>query len=203
MWAIWLLACRLQTFATMVELRVLVSTGIVTAYTWLAAYEFWHGRDEALISRWPAIFMLFAHGALFLLRTPIGAVVQVAPGTNLRERLARATQPRALPVHHARSPSSSWPWRRSAPNMATADRRAHRCADRQRLPPPLPGADRAVAPRGRWSAADPVLLFDLDRFKTINDRHGHAVGDQTLQILAEIAKAHIGTAGTVRPMGRR
>ncbi len=82
--AIWLLACRLHVFATTAELRVLVGTGIMTAYTWAAAYEFWRGRDEALVSRWPAIFMLFAHGALFLLRTPIGAVAHVSPATMSR-----------------------------------------------------------------------------------------------------------------------
>ena len=82
--AVWLLACRLQAFTTTVELRVLVGSGIVTAYTWAAAYELWRGRDEALISRWPAIFMLFAHGALFLLRTPLGAAMQVRPATRWR-----------------------------------------------------------------------------------------------------------------------
>ena len=53
------------------DLRFLLASGIITTYTWLTAYEFWRGRSEPLVSRWPAIFMLFAHGALFLLRTPL------------------------------------------------------------------------------------------------------------------------------------
>ena len=61
------------------ELRLLLGSGIVTAYIWLAAYEFWRGRKEALISRWPVIFMLFAHGALFLLRTPVSAMAHMRP----------------------------------------------------------------------------------------------------------------------------
>ena len=68
---LWLLVCRLPVVAEIVEVRVFVTSGIITAYTWLTAYEFWRGRSEALVSRWPAIFMLFAHGALFLLRTPL------------------------------------------------------------------------------------------------------------------------------------
>ena len=43
------------------------------------AYEFWRGRSEPLVSRWPAIFMLFAHGSLFLLRTPLAAVLPWSP----------------------------------------------------------------------------------------------------------------------------
>ena len=98
--AIWLLACRLPAFAASIELRALVGSGIVTAYTWLAAYEFWRGRDEALVSRWPAIFMLFAHGALFLLRTPLGAMPHAAGRQRARdERLARAAEPRGAAVH--------------------------------------------------------------------------------------------------------
>jgi hypothetical protein len=51
------------------------------------AYEFWRGRSEPLVSRWPAIFMLFGDGALYLLRTPLGAMCR---GCRLRTRCSRA-----------------------------------------------------------------------------------------------------------------
>ena len=73
--ALWLLVCRMPLITESIDARVLISSGIITSYTWLTAYEFWRGRGEPLVSRWPAIFMLFAHGALFLLRTPLSTVL--------------------------------------------------------------------------------------------------------------------------------
>src|SRR6476659_10810819 len=66
----WLLVCRLPLVMASNNVRSLMLSGIITAFVWLTAYEFWRGRDEPLVSRWPAILMLFAQGALFLLRTP-------------------------------------------------------------------------------------------------------------------------------------
>jgi hypothetical protein len=77
---LWLLICRLPFLADDNSLQSLIASGIITAYTWLTAYEFWGGRDEPLVSRWPAIFMLFAQGALFLLRTPMVALLPGSPG---------------------------------------------------------------------------------------------------------------------------
>src|SRR4029453_3884615 len=72
---IWLLICRLPILAEDSNLRAPTASGIIPGYTWLTAYEFWRGRDEPLVSRWPAIILLFAHGALFLLRTPMVALL--------------------------------------------------------------------------------------------------------------------------------
>src|SRR5215831_14942329 len=80
---LWLLVCRLPIVLDDINLRSLIASAIVAGYSWLTAYEFWRGRDEALVSRWPAIFMFFAHGALFLLRTPLGMHLQISAGNNL------------------------------------------------------------------------------------------------------------------------
>lgn len=47
---------------------------------------------------------------------------------------------------------------------------------------------RAFAAADR-SAALSVVLFDLDRFKAVNDRFGHHTGDQVLRVFAEILQA--------------
>src|SRR6516164_6927119 len=78
----WVIVAHLPSFAGDLEMRILLSCRIVTCYTWLTAFEFWRGRSEPLVSRWPAIFMLFAHGSLYLLRTPFGAMLSASPTSN-------------------------------------------------------------------------------------------------------------------------
>src|ERR1700722_11473581 len=73
--ALWLVLYRIPAIQNSWDLRMLLASGITPAYTWATAYEFWRGRSEPLVSRWPAIFMLFAHGSLYLLRTPFGAML--------------------------------------------------------------------------------------------------------------------------------
>lgn len=80
---IWIAVSRLPSVAASMETRILLSSGIIACYSWMSAYEFWHGRSEPLVSRWPAIFMLFAHGALFLLRTPLSLILPWVPGTSV------------------------------------------------------------------------------------------------------------------------
>jgi diguanylate cyclase (GGDEF)-like protein len=199
--AVWLLVCRLPVFSESAEVRALVGSGIVTAYLWLAAYEFWRGRAEALVSRWPAIFMLFAHGALFLLRTPLGVELRRPSDSTLAmsgwlELLSLEAVLFTISIAFIL--------------LAMAKERTeyrHRAAART---DPLTGIanrrgllEQAAVHKRAATDLKPtaVLLFDLDNFKTVNDHFGHAIGDRTLRIFADTARAHIGAAGLVARWG--
>ena len=47
----------------------------------------------------------------------------------------------------------------------------------------------------------PIIFMDLDRFKQINDRYGHVVGDQYLVHYAQVITHILGEAGTVFRFG--
>lgn len=51
--------------------------------------------------------------------------------------------------------------------------------------------EREVNRAGRENQSVAVLNIDLDKFKPINDRFGHAMGDQILRDVAEILNSHV------------
>jgi diguanylate cyclase (GGDEF)-like protein len=51
------------------------------------------------------------------------------------------------------------------------------------------------------SPGQAILMFDLDRFKQINDRFGHAIGDRFLTGFADVLTREIGLAGTAARIG--
>jgi diguanylate cyclase (GGDEF)-like protein len=186
---LWLLICRLPVLAEAIEVRSLIATGIITAYTWLTAYEFWHGRSEALVSRWPAIFMLFAHGSLFLLRTPLVSVLPWSVTdrvygsvwlTVLSFEALLFTISIAFILLAMAKERTELRHRTAAmvdPLTGIANRRSF-MQDAAQLAKRHVGSPRPTA----------VLLIDLDHFKSINDRFGHALGDRTLEIFALTAR---------------
>ena len=61
--------------------------------------------------------------------------------------------------------------------------------------------DARIAEAARDGAAFPVLFVDLDGFKPLNDRHGHAVGDRVLQVIAERLRAMVRWDDAVARLG--
>jgi diguanylate cyclase len=46
-----------------------------------------------------------------------------------------------------------------------------------------------------------LMIVDLDRFKAVNDRHGHAVGDQLLRDITAVFTAHVPQGGLLARLG--
>jgi len=200
--AVWFAAGRLPGIAGSIEGRVLVSSAIIACYSWMSAYEFWCGRDEPLVSRWPAIFMMFAHGSLFLLRTPLSLVLPWVPGAPVFDSVwmtVLSFEGLLLTIAIAFI------------FLAMAKERTEFLHKTASLVDPLTGIAnrRAFLEAGEELArrleSDPrpasVLLIDLDHFKSINDNYGHAFGDRVLQIFAKTANAHIGPLDLVGRLG--
>ena len=200
---LWLLVCRLPVMAEAVELRAMTASAIITGYTWLTAYEFWRGRSEPLVSRWPAIFMLFAHGALFLLRTPLFTMLPWSP---TRDNIFGSVWLTVLSFEALLFTISV-----AFILLAMAKERTelrHRTAA---MVDPLTGIPNRraflmeagdIAKRhGTNPRPTAVLLVDLDHFKTINDRFGHALGDRVLQIFAATTQESVRGADLIGRIG--
>jgi diguanylate cyclase (GGDEF)-like protein len=186
--ALWLVVCRIPAVEASFNERVLLSSGIITAYTWAAAYEFWRGRSEPLVSRWPAIFMLFAHGSLYLLRTPFGAMLPWSPTGN---EVFESVWLTVLSFEALLFTISI-----AFILLAMAKERTEHRHKTAALIDPLTGIanrraflqDAEIHLKRQMTNPHPiaVMLLDLDNFKSINDRFGHAVGDRVLQLFAQV-----------------
>jgi diguanylate cyclase (GGDEF)-like protein len=60
---------------------------------------------------------------------------------------------------------------------------------------------QALAQARRHQRGFAILFIDLDNFKQVNDRYGHAVGDEVLRGVAERLKASVRTEDTVSRHG--
>jgi len=189
----WIVLSRVPVFADSFNTRVLLSSGIITCYTWATAYEFWRGRAEPLVSRWPAIFMLFAHGALYLLRTPLAAMLPWLPvGNQVFESVwltvlsfeallfTIAIAFIMLAMAKERTEHGHKTAALIDPLTGLANRRAF-----------LQDGEAQLSRQGANPRPTAVMLLDLDHFKTINDRFGHAIGDRVLEIFADVASGCI------------
>jgi diguanylate cyclase (GGDEF)-like protein len=190
--ALWVAACQIGSFYASTPARVMLASGTLTTYTLLIARELWYARDKELISRWPALVLVAMHAVFLASRIvlvgalpfplggghlqPIGVAVMVFEGLFTGFCLC------FLRVNMAKERAELQQRRAALVDLLTgvANRRAF-----FELGTPL--LARGMA--GKRPAA--LLLFDLDRFKQVNDSDGHQAGDRLLRMFGDLATARL------------
>ncbi len=191
--AAWIVFNLVPAFEASMTARTIIGSTIISTYVLAGVYEHWLGRSERLISYWPTIIVGTIFGIVYAARIPLALVHKIdnqrdffnspaVAGTiwiALIFTLAISFLRLALVRERAEA---------AIRKVASTDQLT-RAASRQAF------FDDGSASLERCAAQSrecTILLFDLDHFKTINDRWGHAAGDQVLQEFALRTKAALG-----------
>jgi diguanylate cyclase (GGDEF)-like protein len=190
--AIWIVAFQFDGFAQSMTARIGLVSTISATYALLSACELWYARDRDLISRWPTLLLVIGHAGFLLVRIPFAPVLAAstisghAQGTVVTviafEALFAAF---CLPfLRVAMSKERAELEQRKAALTDSLTGVANRRAFFDHGNPLLEGA---IAERRPVA----LLLFDLDRFKEINDSAGHQAGDRVLRAFCDLVGASI------------
>jgi len=167
-------------------IRFMIGAAIVAIYAALTAAQLWSERRKTLQSRWPAIVVPVLHGFVLMLPILLGGLLR---------------------PHDAAFVGSIWVTVFSIELvlyavatvfvifMLVSERvvTAHKTAAST---DPLTGmfnrrgfaeaTSRVIEREANAGRPVTVLIFDLDHFKSINDRFGHSAGDEILKLFATV-----------------
>jgi diguanylate cyclase (GGDEF)-like protein len=168
-------------------MRMTIGAGIVAVYAALTATELWSERRRTLQKRWPAIAVPALHGFVLMLPILLGdllhphdsgafgssiwvtvfaiELVLYAVGTVFL--IFVLVSERAVTVHKTAASVD--------PLTGMFNRRgfAEACA-------------RVIEREANAGRPVTVLIFDIDHFKSINDRFGHPAGDEILRLFSAV-----------------
>jgi diguanylate cyclase (GGDEF)-like protein len=175
-----------------------LSSFIIALYAFLTAFELRRERRRRLADLWLSVAIPCLHAAVFL--APAAAVVLVPSAVTADglfamlafETVIYVVGTAFVVVVVAKEHVALVHKTAAMTDLLTGlfNRRAF-----------LESANRIIAQRGRKSHPVSVLLFDLDKFKSINDRFGHAVGDDALKVFAATASANVRSSDVVGRLG--
>jgi diguanylate cyclase (GGDEF)-like protein len=199
---VWVIAWQNESFANSATQHIILSSVIIASYTFLTAFEFWRERRKPVFSHWSALVVPAIHGSIFLFPIPFALLASAEPATSVfasgwfalfaLETLLYAngtafimlmtTKERIAQVHKTAASTDAL--------TGLFNRRAF-----------LDAAHRLIANQVRNDQLVTVLMFDLDHFKSINDRFGHALGDEALRRFAATMQANMRSSDVIGRLG--
>jgi diguanylate cyclase (GGDEF)-like protein len=199
---VWVIAWQSESFAHDGAQHIILTSGIIATYTFLTAFEFWRERRKPLFSGWPALVIPALHGSIFLFPIPFAMLAPVEPTTSVFASgwfalfalevllyangtafiMLMTSKERTAQVHKTAASTD--------PLTGLFNRRAF-----------LEAADRLIADQARKGQLVSVLMFDLDHFKSINDRFGHALGDDALRLFSATTQANMRSSDVIGRLG--
>lgn len=167
-------------------LRVIVGTGIIATYAGLTASELWRERRRSMQKRWPTFVIPTMHGCVLALPILLGSLLRpndpnfassiwvtafsielilYAIGTVFV--IFMLVSDRAVTVHKTAAAVD--------PLSGMLNRRGFTEA-----------CNRVIEREAAAGRPVTVMIFDIDHFKSINDRFGHPAGDEILKLFSTV-----------------
>jgi diguanylate cyclase (GGDEF)-like protein len=194
---VWVIGCQLPGVPEGSTARIAFGAILVSVYTFFIAWELWRERRKSLFSRSAAIVVPGVHAAIFLLPLAMRALLPDVFTTEWQTVLALESIIYAIGTafivllmvkdHHVHV------YRQAATTdhlTGLFNRRAF-----------LEAANQMYARQGACGEPVTLLMFDLDKFKSINDRFGHGVGDSALRVFAQVASSSIRESDVIGRLG--
>jgi diguanylate cyclase (GGDEF)-like protein len=194
---VWALACMSSSFPHSPPAHIVLGSIIVAIYTTLVAAELGRERRKSVIRRWPAVFVPMLHGAIFLLPVALASLGIRSPGAGWIAVFAIEVvlyvvgaafivlvlaKDRTVNRYKAAAETDSL--------TALLNRRGF-----------FEAATTLMNGNKAKQAPVSVLAFDLDHFKSINDRFGHKMGDTMLGLFAKVARRTMRTDDIIGRIG--
>lgn len=183
------------------EMRMMLGAGIVAIYASLTAAELWRERRKSLRSRWPAIAVPVMHGAVLMLPIVMGDMFRPGNASSMSQVWVAAFAAE-LVIYAVGTVFIIF--------MLVSERTvtAHKTAASV---DPLTGllnrrgfseaTARMIEREAKAGRPVTVMIFDIDHFKSVNDRFGHAAGDDVLQVFANVVVASLRITDLVGRVG--
>ncbi len=169
-----------------IALRLTIGAAIVAIYAALTAAELWTERRKVLKRRWPAIAVPVLHGLVLMLPILLGDLLHATDEkfgssiwvTMFSVELVLYAVGTVFVIFMLVSERTVTAHKTAAsmdPLTGMLNRRgfSEACA-------------RLIEREANAGRPATVLIFDIDHFKSINDRFGHPAGDELLKLFATI-----------------